>query len=33
MDKMQDAIEILKEYNQEHIIRILEKGAKLDLVL
>lgn len=25
MDKMQDAIEILKEYNQEHIIRILEK--------
>ena len=25
MDKLQDAIEILKEYNQDHIIRLLEK--------
>ena len=25
MDKMQDTIEVLKEYNQEHIIKLLEK--------
>ena len=25
MDKLQDVIEILKEYNQEHIIKLLEK--------
>ncbi len=25
MDKMQDAINILKEYKQEHIIKLLEK--------
>lgn len=25
MDKKQEAIDILKEYNQEHIIKLLEK--------
>ena len=25
MDKLQDAIDILKEYHQDHIIRLLEK--------
>ena len=30
MDKVQDAIDILKMYNQEHVIKLLEK---LDEVL
>ena len=25
MDRKQETIELLKEYNQEHVIRILEK--------